>query len=933
MREGKQMKQWIRLLCLWCLAASPSARAQTQARNVPADIVAKVKSYKLHTWPDGTVYVNCDKAIPEIFGAAAMVTGKRRRRPNKAIPGAIVTLAERLPKGGAIHLGRFGGGLDFRRIQDGILITGGKGGITLGTGQKGIDAMFVKNVSIQPGVKGKEPIEDLLVLGSNIGRINAPVNNSNFIVAVNAWARYGFVADAPINNSLFLRFSTNWTFADYNAHLAKPDPDWYKKNCQVKFDLKGGGRGTRIYLMVETNYGNPGVGVWLENCKGLALYHGATERGSSQGPGVYYLKNCEDVQLGVRRIFPGTRGAGSAAMPTHAVTIEGGRNNILHIFSDFANSYEESIVNSDPALQLWGASFDYEVKGLDSEGILKFAFTPLNNMPEGKNKEEAAGRAAQKAEEWIKARNRKSRQPVTPENIARLKDRIRQGRDFWWPINARHEVTFTYGGADLTKGERPNRPLPPPPSIPATNAPTDFRPLYYTWEKDFGKRLLDAGADPTGKTPSDDAFAKVMYGMSAAAVEAAVRAAQSGDKDALAKLLPPPDPKDKKKRKRLGRPGLDVPAGTFLLTRTLHLEAGNNRLVGAGPGKTTLKFKGDIVGLKQWQRGFIGNLTVDGGTTGLAITGADHHGRGGAFTKSYIAGQIYYNITFRNQSFAGIHVGHSDPAVVGGAEFDQNSFINLNFYHTGDYGIYMNNNMTDKWLCTGGEFVGQKKAGISINFNNLIHGGVFGATFKDIDGPGIDFMGGNPQLAFRPYVTMVDQCEFIECGNAVRPAVDYGNGELTSFTRCRIITRDKKVKHGLVGGAQHYEDVEIDVKLAAGGKALLLRGVRQGATARANGHILMGVKANGPLGFVNDANAYNALYEPSRIKRKIGKGKDIDWDVNPAAHALAPPNGWVHPYILYRCEIDGKEYAYTLLNAGTDNGVILNEVDLSGFTK
>jgi hypothetical protein len=271
---------------------------------------------------------------------------------------------------------------------------------------------------------------------------------------------------------------------------------------------------------------------------------------------------------------------------------------------------------------------------------------------------------------------------------------------------------------------------------------------------------------------------------------------------------------------------------------------------------------------------------------------------------------------------------------MGGAEFDQNKFVNLKFLHTGAYGIYMNHTMLDKWLCLGAEFVGQKKAGIAIKFNNLIHGGLYSCRFENIDGPGIDFMGGNPELAYRPYVVMVDQCEFLECGNAEQPCVDYGYGDLMSFTRTKIVTKSKTVKAGYIGSAQHCEDVTIDVNLPESAPAMLLRAVRHGNTARCNGHILRGVTANGPVAWVNDANSQNAMYRKTLQLRKPETVKadgtlDLNWDANPSAHELAPPNGWVHPYVLYRSRFADREYKYALLNVDVDANKVLRELDLS----
>ena len=922
------------LIFLTLLCAIPMWAANAPAGGLSPELAAKVSRYTFEQLPDGTPYLNCGKAV-------AAVLGPMNGLPNQQTILAIATaLAERVPAGGAIYLGQLPDGtLDLRRIKDHIAISSdGQTGVTLGGGQQDLQ-LFGVNANIQPGVDGDtRPLRRLNMLYGNIGRISGDVVDSSFVAAVNAWGSYGFRADARIDNSLFLWFSTNWSTEDYNAHLKSPEIEWWKKDCQVFFDLKGGGKNTRVYQMIETNYGNPGTGVWLENCNGLAMYHGATERASSQGPGVYYLHNCTNVQLGLRRIFPGTRGGGRSAMPSHAITIDGGSGNTLHLFTDYANAYQESLVNNDPKLQIWQSELDYEAKGVESPDILKFAFTPLNNVPEGDMKKAADAFAERNAAKWIGERAR-SGQPNTPENVEQEKALIKSGRDNWWPLNAKHEDTFRYAGQDCTQDVAKlaaGHKLPPPPSIPATNAPREFRPLYQTWERDFGQALLDAGADPTGRTPSDDAFAQVMFGMKADEAAKLLKAVwEQQDKSAYDRLFPIIPGK---RERRVSRPRVDIPAGTFLLTRTLLLGPGSNGMLGAGPEKTVLKFQGDIVGVKQTVWTGLANLTIQGGRTGLAITGIDHNDPDGMLTKSYVAGQNFYNITFRDQTFAGIHIGWDDPETMGGAEFDQNKFVNLKFFHTGDYGIYINTSMLDKWLCLNGEFVGQHKAGIAVKFNNLIHGGVYNCRFSNINGPGIDFMGGNPTLCFLPYIVMIDQCDFTECGNATRAAVDYGYCELAAITRCAIVTKTKEIACGLVGAAQQYEDVRIDVNLVGGGSALLLRAVRNGQTARANGHILRDVTANGPVNWINDVNAHNAGYRKTlekyqALKLKADGTVDLNWDTNAAAHELAPPNGWVHPFLIYNSTLGGKRYAYTLLNVDVDHNKVLKAVDLSDLAK
>lgn len=886
---------------------------------------------------DGTMYLDLERAARAVLGDRydALAKDPKSGKPAAEFLAAVENLAASVPAGGAIYLGGIES-LDARRVQDGVAIQGdGRRTVRLAGGQQGISTYDV-DLAIEPG---KGPLRDLTMLFGHCGRIEGDVVGSDFISAVNAWAAYGFKAAARIDDCLFLFFSTNWTFADYNAHLKKPDADWWKKNCQCHFDLKGGGKNTRIYLMVETNYGNPGTGIWLENCDGLALYHGATERASSQGPGVYYLKNCRHTTLGLRRIFPGSRGGDKPGIPTHALTIEGGSDNVLHMVSDFANAYGESLVNGDPRLRIWGASFDYEAAGVDRPEILKFAFTPLENVPQGADVEKAAKLAAKNAGPWTKRRAAVSGWADTPENVTTLTRLIERGRDAWWPLNARHEVTFSWAGKDLTAGPA-GVAVPAPPSMPATDAPRTFRPLYFTWAPDFGKALLAAGADPTGKRPSDDAFAKVMFGMSAAEAHGLIAAATKGDAAAFERLYPPTE--KGKPGKRVKRPRIEIPAGTFLLTKTLLVGPDGAGLLGAGPDRTILRFQGDVPCIRQVNPCGIRNLAIEGGRVGIDVTGADHGADAGPLQKAYIAGDIYYNLAFRGQSFAGIHVGDADIGRMGGAEHDQNRYVNLTFHDTGDYGIYFNNGMLDKWLLLNAEFKGQKKAGVSIKHNNLIHGWLANCRFENIDGPGIDFMGGNATLGFRPYIVAIDQCEFLECGTASQPALDYGYCELAALARTSIVTKTKAIKAGLVGCPQICEDVTVDVNLADGGSAVVLRGVRNGQTARVNGHILRGVKASGPVTWINDANAHNALYDKTLEHYKAGKfatsanlpGVDkakleLDWDTNAAAHDLAPPNGWVHPYLFYDCTFGAKSYGYSLLNVDVDKGVVLAEVPLT----
>ena len=315
---------------------------------------------------------------------------------------------------------------------------------------------------------------------------------------------------------------------------------------------------------------------------------------------------------------------------------------------------------------------------------------------------------------------------------------------------------------------------------------------------------------------------------------------------------------------------VEIPPGTFYLKRPLYLLVKTEGVFGAGPDKTVLKSDQPIQVVKMQSPSTIANLTIEGGKTGLALTGSDHDDALSPILHSYIAGQNFYNITFRDQSFAGMHVGTDEEGIEGGSEHDQNKYIDLRFFNTGKYGIYFNVGMLDKWLCLHGEFVGQKKAGIACQFNNLIHGCVIDSTFTNIDGSAVDFFGGNCEIGYRPWEVWIDGCQFNECGNAEHFAVEQGITELSAFTHNRIVTKQKTIAGGYAGSPQICEDNTIDVRLADGAPAMKLRSVRTISVSRSNGHVLRDIVANGPVQFVNDAEQNGELFAKTE-KRLIAR--------------------------------------------------------------
>jgi len=275
-------------------------------------------------------------------------------------------------------------------------------------------------------------------------------------------------------------------------------------------------------------------------------------------------------------------------------------------------------------------------------------------------------------------------------------------------------------------------------------------------------------------------------------------------------------------------------------------------------------------------------------------------------------------------------VGVDEEGIRGGSEHDQNKYVDLKFLNTGNYGIYFSVGMLDKWLCLHNEFVGQKKAGIACQFNNLIHGCIIESNFTDIDGPAVDFFGGNCEIGYRPWEVWIDGCQFTECGNANKFAVEQGLIELGAITHSTITTKKKQIAGGYAGSPQICQNNVVDVNLLPGAPALKLRAVRTISVSRSNGHVLSNVKANGTLVFVNDAEQHGELFKKTAAWLKAHGRQVIErWDTNPMAHELVPENGWVHPFVIYHSNIGGHQYGYQLLNVDVDAGKIKQTVELS----
>jgi len=197
-------------------------------------------------------------------------------------------------------------------------------------------------------------------------------------------------------------------------------------------------------------------------------------------------------------------------------------------------------------------------------------------------------------------------------------------------------------------------------------------------------------------------------------------------------------------------------------------------------------------------------------------------------------------------------------------------------------------------------------------------------------------MGGNSVLAFRPYIVMVEQCEFPGMRQCDQPALDLGYAELASLTRTRIVTKNKKIARGYIGAAQQVEDVTVDVALAGRAAAAPVHAARgpqrprrPASTATSDERDRQRTRGldqrrQRPERHVpQDAGTLSSRTqrairqhaqagEKDTNKTDVGRGPQTGM-VNPAAHELAPTNGWVHPFIFYKCTFGPKTYAYALI--------------------
>lgn len=543
--------------------------------------------------------------------------------------------------------------------------------------------------------------------------------------------------------------------------------------------------GGKWLFAIEAEQGAHCPAVRVQNSNRLQLYSGSTEGDNHETGAVYYLENCTEVVLGMRRLFSNHSGGGWNGLPLMSLAIDGGSGNIIHNLVDIANPKTFSLMSTDPNLQIWQSFFEDPTQIQD--GTFQFM--------------------------------------VTHEGM------INADNTWTEPAMVDKEVVLQRGGVDLVASSSPDVPVPPAfdmqpwmsqgPSLPKR---AFDKPHVRAFRADptFGADLLQAGADPTGRRASDDAFASMLD----------------------------------------SRNTITVAPGTYRLARPLALLSnGRNRVVsilGSGRGSTRIVAPTtDRAALDLTPAASLSKVSADCETAATAMVVVDgvtlEGGENGVLVPEGVS-VVMSDFAIEGFSKAGIVNATEQINVPAeeGVSCDGDSHCNdMHLYENGSisggqYGIYYAG-FADKQGIRNITFSGHSDAGVFARNTNLFHGWITNCTFENIDGPGVDLSGGldlTPNYGYyTQWVTMIENCAFIECGSAERAALDYGYTDINMLCNSRITTTGKTIKYGFLGSAAELSNVEINVNASVA--SLALRNCRGTEASRTPGSILHTVDLKG----------------------------------------------------------------------------------------
>lgn len=633
-------------------------------------------------------------------------------------------------------------------------------------------------------------------------------------------------------------------------------------NNSIYLNNVGDCRGSRLYQIIEHNYCSETASVRIEGAKNLYLGVGDTE-GSTSPEGCWTLKDCEDVVVFAHRAFHShdTRcGIGCGK----SYTVHGGNNVQFYYVQCIGNPCETSLdVNSDN-FKIFGGSWEDKVSVEGSNPFFLF------HTPEG---------LAPKFNLWTE------------------------------PVIVDKEVILSKGSyrIDGTDGNATSPPeeftFPVPPALPSMDLGTIPESVLGKQSKAWGRELLMAGADPTGRRASSDAFELMMH---------------------------------------KGLDVLEIPRGTFLLDRPIIIDGDANpkAIVGAGRGLTELRAMGDFpVIVVDTRKGLAKGkdeirITEDffnqtfTGPIGIEVR---HYG-------SLTPGGMVHSCTFQCSDY-GVYAKN-------GLEFDQVFFQNCKF-EGGNYGVYYANNMVDKQGFFECLFSGQNKAGVAAPNSHMFAGSFTACRFENIGGPGIK-MGFDPGSGYTPHQSMINQCVFVDCGSETEPSLDWGWMESSALIDVRVEINSKTVPFGILGTGQIMDRCSVFVN--GGNVSQAAFGVlhtRMVKNSRPTGNVLRACWSNsGGIAFVSNVPSAAVLsptaeggtggryygdppaFVSNPQKQQFPWGGDLKWWQHEDPSTIYP---WAYPHLLYHCTFgdDTRFEDYVLLRTSRD-GEILQMIGLNG---
>jgi hypothetical protein len=629
--------------------------------------------------------------------------------------------------------------------------------------------------------------------------------------------------------------------------------------------IKNATDGGKWLFAIEAEQGAHCPAVRVQDSERLQLYSGSTEGDNYQSGAIYYLENCREVVLGMRRFYSNHTGRGWSGAPLLSLSVSG-EGNIIHNLVDIGNPQSVSLSSTDPSLQIWQTFFEDDIR--IEAGTFQYM--------------------------------------VTEQGMV---DQVNMWTE---PVSVAQEVVLERGGEDLVQAESPAIPVPPAfdfqpwmakrPRALAKRAGRGQVARRFRESASFGAALLAAGADPTGASRSDAAFERVLR--SDNVVEVPAGTFRLG-KALAARVL----------AARGGAPGAGATVailGAGPGKSVLVADPGVESVIDLSAPSTFLSKTGVPVRPA-------GVAVIDG----IGIRGGDN----GVYIPDGVS-TIMSDFSIEGAAKACIVNASTEirvPAEGRGCGDDENC-ADMHVYENGelsgsDYGIYYSA-FADKQGIRNITFSGHSKAGIAAAKTNLFHGWIGDCEFRDINGPGVDLSGGHvmpPEYGsayYTQWVTMIEGCRFIECGSSSRAAVDYGYTDINMLANCSITTTGKSIKYGFLGSVAEMSNVTIDVDAPV---AIALRMCRATEGSRTPGQILHTVNTNGdPLLMVTDypqgdGSGSNDPADDFAFSTRLAEGWD-GWDIHVGRKWWKDGYEWAHTVLIYDSNIEGEEIGYELRN-------------------